>query len=381
MNLKRILVFPLLISSYLAIAQKDSVKYEYILDDPYDIPSVSIYLNPTSFQMSGLNLINAGFSVGTKASIKDLITFEVDYSSALYFDWNYFNKAIQQDFVHPDVAGVSLNQDFKRASQFQANIGVVISDKVRTEKVNIPLRSATNGVIILTHVLPLDFSRRRTISARAGVCQFTTKFSPSNWSVDDNYWAADDGTKFYSSGDIGYPDVDYDDSYSFTKSTPTDPAGERLFSEWSSQLNVTAVTAGFNISSISNLIVNTDYGIRKHTGMSQFYVDFMYAPLMSTTDILFFESDTSLESNIGTTTKLYNVEGDGPNQIKLNPFGFRMGYYSQSIAKSQLKKYEDNESMRRLFNLGFKGEIGVLPGPGFRNFYFNMGLMWPIFSF
>lgn len=364
------------------LSQGDSVRYRFLFNDPYDIPNYSIYLSPVSMQMGGMNLINTGPALGFNVTIEDLITVEGEGMYSAYFDYNHFTKSIQEDYDHLDVDGESINQDFLPGTMLQGSVGLIVSDQSRTDVTNVALASSQTGNIIVTTVMPVDVVTRRLITVRGGAMWYTMKYTPG-FLADDYYLEAADGTQFYQTGHVSYSDVDYVENQwdIYWDRTEVLPDDDFSLAGWSTQISAVVATAGFTVTKIRNMAVETDFGKRAQRAKSWFYMDLMYGVSMQATPIQFYESDVTNPSGIGTNVEEYDVTGTGENNIDLFPFGLRMGFAGQGLAKSQMSNYAEKDELSRLFNFGYKMEAGLLPGPRFRTFYFSLGLNWPLVSF
>jgi len=378
-NSSLICLFGILISIPV-FSQNDSVRYHYILDDPYQAANWSFYLTPVDFRMSALNIIGVGLGVGVDGSVTEKIKLRVEYFRAI-FDINSYQDAIQQEYVHLDFPSVSIDQKFKPLSSFELGTGYVISDKSRTEKINIALASSQTGNLIITKVIPIDHERRRVQIIRGGVMQYTSKYNLYQ-SAEGSFIEANDGTRFHSFGGISYTDVDYkpeqyNEDWDKTPVESPDSFGEK---DWNTQFTGTTAYIGFSSSTIRNLVVKTDYGIRGSRSKSTVYADLMVGLNLQVDPITFFTSDTLNPSNIGVTSKEFIIDWNGSNAVQMIPVGFRLGFEAQGIAPGKSRKFEDTESTSRLFSLKYKMEVGMLPGPRLKTFFFNVGISWPVFN-
>ncbi|MFM2224967.1 MAG: hypothetical protein RJA07_1169 [Bacteroidota bacterium] len=108
---------------------------------------------------------------------------------------------------------------------------------------------------------------------------------------------------------------------------------------------------GISKTNIFKYLIDTKYGKRGGEASRSIYLDCFVAPTLSI-------AESSL------------------------PIGFRVGFEGHSIYPSKIIKWSKaDEETTHLFNIGYKFELGMLPGISGKGFYGQMGFYFPMINF
>ncbi len=146
---------------------------------------------------------------------------------------------------------------------------------------------------------------------------------------------------------------------------------------WITNVQTSGFSLGISRDVIRNLIIDVEgFGQRAKQNKKTFYADILYANV-KVDNIVFFGSNpnaTVFGEEIGTEVKQFNIAGEGEHKIETNNFGFRVGFESRGIGATKIIPWSEQNELSKVFNLGYKTEIGINPGIKGKGFYFLLGL-------
>jgi hypothetical protein len=297
-TMKKLLYISLFALSALANLKGQTVSYRITEDDPHDIKNLTIAVDPMFVDANFQNGYSAGWGLRAEYTYGKKITASFDFRNA--FGTNGFD---------PD------SNNTRNYSAFEGKIGYVLSDKSRSTNFRIILSQSSYSSGGYTYTSTKSFmcpgTARNSVVFNAGIVQINNNFK--------------------------YGDSANNAGFTFKSSSRTVKTGDSLwkaynFSNKYGGFSMISLTAGFTFRKIHNLFVDVDgYGPRANSVFSDFYIDFMFAPVM--------------------TMKNYKYDRSGENfdvkAEKKRAIGWRMGWF-----------------IRRPKNQGFsqKFEFGQRPG-------------------
>lgn len=377
---------------------EDTIRFQILKDSPHTIPKTTIKLTPVSMNVSMLNIFAIGYEVGFKTSLfRDKLSLGANYFSCLpngLYDYNYKNSDgfNNGSAVH---IGSSVTQAAKQSlvptSSIDAHIGYTIKDETKGVKLNLAIKSSyiTSNLIQVVYITPTA-NLRRLIKINGGVKSYSTQVnifnSNSISSGQDDYILANDGTKFYDSG-ISYADIDYE-----KYKNQFDPEYYKSNTGglgWVTQMKVNALYLGISRTKIFNYLIDTKYGKRGKESSNTFYFDAFYAPSISIDPITYFASNSEVtpdpytnyvptDAYIGTSKKKFFVDGGKSKSVQFTPYGFRLGFEAHAVNPLKIFKWANAEfEENKIFTLGYKWEVGMLPSLKNKGFYSQLSIFFP----
>ena len=322
--MKNIYVFILFFTTVFSSVFSQNVTYKITKDDPSDIKNFSASLDPLFTDVNGMNGVSAGW--GLRAE--------------------YLNNRLLGSFDFRNGFGTfGYDPDDKNTQNYlavEAKAGFVLSDRKYSKNFRIILssRSYTSGGYTYTNTkyFMCPGTTRSIVVFNAGIYQFNNNFKYKNNAKADSS-AVDD--------------------ILFEKDGKQVRRGDSIWTSWEMDkkyggFSSFAVTGGFTFRTIHNLFVNVDgWGPRSNSILSDFYIDGMFAPIISLHDYTFTSNGEK-----------WKVTAEGKRS-----FGWRAGWF-----------------IRRPSSQGFsqKIEFGQRPGVKTENylaacyFLYTFGLYIPL---
>lgn len=238
-----------------AFAQKDTIIYTMINNNPRDIPHTSISLSPVNLVFGVFNPVVAGYEIGFKTAFENekyTISALYDGCYGNYFDfttYSHYNDgwttALNSDATSPRNSSKSIQADLKAYNSLEVKFGYAFKEITDNESSSIEIYTLGNT----TYYINASVTERRILKLNLGYKSYNSGVNifSTNKSQEDLFYEATDGTKFYQN-DIKYGDVDYQnvDPYSGI-------GGEGQ--GWNTQLDVKSIFVGISKTKIANYII------------------------------------------------------------------------------------------------------------------------------
>ncbi len=355
-------------------AQKDTIYYEEVRDEPYEIPNLYLSIVPLNINYCGNFHIN--FGANFQWNIIKQLSLRGNFGMQYPIDLdNLFgsNKLVSQEFNYA-------NTNFRN---FEIGLDFAFSDNVRTEDGTVLIKSnrasVGNVTLITNHVIQTKVQHRRINKIRLGVMQYMLNFYSQNARITTT-----DGTIFNADdlfGGVKYPGVVYDSLLSSEGAIGS--YNENQYSEINSnmktQQKISIAYLGFSVNNIKNKVIKVqDFGLRGIVSYTSFYCDLMFGK-GALSPFQFFGSYTNANiygEEIGTNLIEYNIDLE-KSDLKFNPVGLRLGYSIKRPLFSKLPNGFENKTTRveRPVYLSYFLEAGLMPSYGIkRGIFLSAGL-------
>lgn len=317
-----------------------SISYTYVRNDPFDMKNFSGSIDPFFIDINGLNSYAFGWGLRGEYMMGKRLMFNGD--ARMGFGTNLFKKS---------------NNNTLNYFYLEGGIGLILMNKTHNRNLPIILSQSTSGNVRTTVSIRggVPAKVRTIIALHGGFFQYTNSFKLDGKGISDslltfNSMTMRDASKT-NSGVFTHSFVETAGTTTrVANATPVDMVGA---------MAITSLYGGFNFRSIRNLVIDVDgYGIRSNVGLSDFFIDVMFAPVVA------------MKNFKGADGNTYDVK-----YTDKTPFGWRIGQFVRH-PKEQ--------------GFSFKWEFGSRPGfkaakssnvpINWRNAYFMMtcGLYIPL---
>lgn len=239
--MKTILSFIFIALTTATMAQE--VNYRIISDDPENIKAFSLSLEPMYCDLSGTN-IHLGYSVRADLLILRRMELRADFRRA-YLDIN--GQETDKSYYHP-------KNDAKMAIYGEAGVSLFLTDRLKKTNAKLVLSSRSDGSYTYTKYIMVPATKRKMWGVRGGIYNNRLAYEMDG---TDSFFVMKD---------------DQDNEVPATDNTVT-------------MMNTTSLYGGLHWKSIVDLVATTDYGTRKAGGMVDFYIDFLFAPVVVFGDV------------------------------------------------------------------------------------------------
>lgn len=314
-----------------ALLSAQSVSYKTTLDDPYDIKNLCISLDPFYGEFWGTNS-GLGFGVRADLYFRKILTFNFDLRRA-YMDLN----AVE----HADASLPQPLDDLKKLLYLDAGgqFSFLDRSKDRDLKVVLSSSSSSSGRYTTTHTkyIKVPGTLRKIKQLRFGLMTMRSAIDISD--------GTNDGSNFKAQGTVNPTDTFSFGSFGRTVD------GSATYSGYT-MMFYSAVYAGLGAKRITNLQVETDLGKKSNALCTDWYLDVVYAPILTFADVF------------TTGGKQWTISNEDITRI-----GWRFGVAVRSSSRSYLS-YRTEFGSRP----GFKGGEGILNA----NFYLMFTAGWTI---
>ena len=298
-----------------------SVTWDVIKDDPFDTKNFTFAIDPFFVEVNGHNNAKkngAGYAFGWGMRAEHMMgkVLLMNFDTRFAFGTNGYRKS---------------NENTRNYFNMEGGVGLIFSNRTRRRNVPIILSQSTSGntrtTVSIRGGVPANV--RKIVALRAGFQQYTNTLGYESKGLADSLltFSAAGTTATFKQASTGTTSA----VFTYTETAPTGTTAITLPMEKLGGIAITSLYAGFQFRTIRNLIIDVSgYGIRSNIIYSDFYIDFMFAPIVAIKDF---------KNNDGTK---YEVRYE-----KKTPFGWRLGWF--------LRKPKDQ---------GFsqKFEIGSRPG-------------------
>lgn len=363
-------LFLIIILSGSLYAQKDTVSYSVLEDNPYQISHVNLFVSPLYMKMDPTTYLSLGVEGGASIRIGKKV------EASLLYQYSYLNLgSLMSDISSYGYDDLEAIKQQVPLSWAEVGVSWVFSDKVRKQPHYMNLHTQQTNQLIIYNVLSITSDLRRLQKVRGGVIHATNMewMFPLLSSDAEQRYITTDGLEI-ASDEVVFPEIDYLNLWSYEGSSYKN---ENPYSDLMVNPAIPSTSNLIYIGYASEKIINTlidveNHGIRSKRGSSEFFVDLIvgkvnYAPFE------FYTANTSAvnyNDEVSNETKLYELDED-LSGIKANNFGFRMGWMIKSPAFSNLIKWEEKvNSDQRLMYPYFRTSFGMLPTMRLSNSYF-----------
>lgn len=372
-------VISLLVFTSVTIAQNDTIKYENVIDDPFDIPKLYVNISPLVYSASS----NMNFSFGLKSefNIKD----KVNIRENVEIQYPYASMLCLLDLMDSEYYKYKLTNE----QLFDVGFDITLSDKIR--EINSPITISATGsyygnvTVIHSNYIQVSMKHRKLNRLRFGGIKRVSNYTigekdeiyTTNGTIFNNQ--ASDESYSFESGNIIYPDIQYDSLYAYEGD---DYYNTYLYSEENGTVRTKAdfigVYIGYSATNVYKKIIDVkDYGLRGIVTYKTFYVDGMFGK-STLSPFMFMESNPSatiIGDEIGNELIAYTIDTEA-SDLKPNMFGFRMGWAYHYPMKSKKSEFEVRSKVaERPAYFTFYHEFGLYPGYGIlQNLYYKIGL-------
>lgn len=283
-----------------ALTRAQSISYNYVRNDPYNIKNLTFSIDPFFIDVNGHN----GYAFGWGARAEHMMgkRLLLNFDMRTGFGTNLYRKS---------------NKNTRNYFAMEGGLGLILSNKMKMRNLRIVLSESTSGNVKTTTTISggVPAKCRLIVALRGGFMQYTNTLDYKN--LDDSLLTV--GGKPYAQAKS---DRVFVDSVSGPARVEVPQVGG---------IAMVAFYGGFQFRKIWDLVIDVSgYGQRSNMRYSDFYIDVMFAPLVGIKDF---------KNTDGTK---YNVKYNGISHI-----GYRMGWF--------IRKPKDQ-------GFSFKFEVGSRPG-------------------
>lgn len=379
-------VISLFVITSITIAQNDTIRYENVIDDPFDIPNLYINISPLIYSASSnMNFcfgLKSEFNIKDKVNIRENVEIQYPYASMLYL----LDLMDLGEYIYE-----LSNEQF-----FDVGFDITLSDKVRD--INAPITISATGssygnvTVIHSNYIQASMQHRKLDRIRFGGIKRASNYTinakkeilTTNGTIFNNQ--EDDQSYSFESGNVIYPDIQYESLYEYEGS---DYYNTYLYSDANGIVRTKAdfigVYIGYSSTNIYKKIIDVkDYGLRGIVTYKTFYADGMFGK-STLSPFMFMESNpnaTIKGDEIGDELISYTIDTEASG-LKPNMFGFRMGWAYHYPMKSKKAEFEVKSKVaERPAYFTLYHEFGLYPGYGIlQNLYYKIGLNIEINAF
>lgn len=256
------------------------IKYDVTEDDPYDIKPFSVHVDP--FYVDGhVSDITIGFGLRADALLFKKIEARLDFRKA-YLDINARGNSANNTL--PEA-----KNGLKKHTFFEAGGTLFLSDRTRKRNLKITLSRSSSGNYTYERYFMAPGTKRKMFGVRGGVYFLSTAITPEG-DGEARFTMVNNANRDQKVKIGGYgTSVDGSDIY-----------------EASTMMRTATVYAGLHFKSVTNFSVNvTDWGGRTHSGYLDYFVDVLFAPVVSLQDVKTAGGQTwTLEPDNGVIKRL-----------------------------------------------------------------------------
>lgn len=375
--MKQICITLFFVVSNLLSPAQDKFRYKILSDDPYSVPKFHLTLSPVFANISQQNFVVSGFMIQARGTIINRLVLEYLYSRAYSSEFVSFNalnskKTANISIKHPKQISLEYEQRFSAFYNFEFGIGIIINTKTKKRRRVIQLANRDTDFSFSNTTSRILTSERQRIIVRAGYYEYRNLINISE-STDYQYVLTEKGDRLYYDG-LQFNNIDYSSlednykNYSYSK----------IPGDWLSNITANSIYAGVEIELVNNIAIILSKNLRRKANrrISRIYGDVFFNSKITAQSFEYFNSNpsaTMYRDEVGTELTSYTAKiGNYKNEININNFGFRVGFERIGNTPTSFQKSEIFFS--KIYNLGYKLELGLLPGV--KN---NLFGLWTIF--
>jgi|GEM_PF-1559328 len=319
-----------LIAMNTAYTKAQSITYNYLRNDPYNIKNLSFSIDPLFIDMNGHNGYSFGWGCRAEHMMGKRLLANFDMRTG--FGTNLYRKS---------------NKNTRNYFAMEGGLGLILSNKMKIKNLRIVLSESTSGNIKTTTTIAggVPAKCRTIVALRGGFIQYTNTLDYKN--LDDSLLTV--GGKPYAQA---VNDRVFVDSVSSSTRVDVPQIGG---------IAMASFYAGFQFRHIWDLVIDVSgYGQRANIRYSDFYIDVMFAPLVGIKDF---------KNTDGTK---YDVKYNG-----ISHFGYRLGWFfrkpkdqgfswkfelgSRPGFKAPKDKYINNKNLYAMLTFGLYIPLKIKP--------------------
>lgn len=252
-------IYSLGLSALMFVAVKtsaQSVTYNYIKNNPYDIKNLSFAIDPLFVDFNGHN----GYAFGWGARLEHMMgkTLLLNYDMKTGFGTKDYRKS---------------NDNTRNYFNMEGGLGLIFVNKERNVNCKIVLSSSTSGNYRYTKYITVPAKSRLLVALRGGFVQYTNTLNYKNLS-----------DSLLTFNGKSYKEAKAAGSYVFTD-TINKVNGQNAIVDQIGGIAFTSIYGGIQFRTIRDLVLDVDgYGYRSNSRYSDFFIDVMFAPVLSIKD-------------------------------------------------------------------------------------------------
>lgn len=246
------------------MTKAQDVNYKILTDDTYGLKNASVCLDPFYADTWGTN-VTLGFDVRADYMLINIASFNAEFRNA-YLDMNARD--------HFDGSLPMAKNGLKKMKYLELGGAFNLVDKTRDASLKVVLSSTSytvgNTRYTNTKYIMVPGQRRTILQVRGGLTTSTTAIDMGDEDeIAPNFKATAKGdTTSFVFGSFG-EDVD----------------GSAIYGGYT-MMRMVNLHAGFSLKRITNLIISTDnYGNRSNASLNDLYLDVLFAPVVSFSDV------------------------------------------------------------------------------------------------
>lgn len=287
-------------------ANAQDVHYKVVSDDPRDLKNCAIYLEPFYLDFSGVNM-HMGWNLKAEASPLKRTTFTFEFRKPYKKDLDFKAKEVYDANIPAPGNGL------KSATYMEGGLTWFFRDKNKNRSLKVILSQTRSGDYEITRYINVPGTKRKMWGLKGGAYVYTT------------------ATQFVSEQDSMFTLKTKDGKEQLTMGDNL--TGGQTLNEFGTMLRTVVISGGLHWRSMTDLWISSDYGTRGNSGLKDFYIDALFAPVLNFADV---------KTPDGKEWELDFADG------VVKRLGFRMGWSGRS----------------RMNDVGmcYKFELGARPG-------------------
>jgi hypothetical protein len=377
MNHKLLLFIIVIVIAYSASAQKDTIHYNILKDDPYELAMINLELSPLVTHYDYASYLVLGFSAGVSATLFDKVDLHSNYTME-YFN---LNKVLMNDGISDIMNGYeglnNIEYNPQSVSWFEIGASIRLSDQMRNEEHYLTVHSQQTGNIIINNVINIESKYRKIKKLRGGFIQTKTNenyLTLLSYKEDLKIYANYDDSKgaLFNAKGVTYDEINYTqlfDPYYDGISTPDEyDYNENEYSNINAAITVpysaNIYYFGYGSEKIMNAIIDIEgHGKRYKRFRIERYIDILYgAPEYGS--FSFYKPDvnaTYYEKEVLNESVDYNIDFE-KSGFTMRNFGFRVGVNVHSVPVSKYNTWEERaKADQHLIYGASRFSLGMLP--------------------
>jgi hypothetical protein len=306
----------IILNSTNLLAQK--VNYTILKDNPSDVPKLHLMISPIYLSMSKMSLAEAGFGFGAHYDLNDKMGFSAFFHKPYIpsASVSYHSTVVNNPVINLD------DNNFSKPKFLDLTYRFCFVDTESKGSTNITLSSNSSGKKTYTSSIMVKATNRKKLTARSGVFHY-------NGFYNSRAHGKATGTNAING---------------FTLRAEDGSILEHSYHKVGLSFSSLSIYGGISMQKINNVLIKTDkFGIKGKQLIHDVYFDFLYAPLISTEELVY-------------NNQSYNILGREDNMLHKMQLGWRLGWEMIRLGKA--------------LDMGMKVEVGSRPGIN------GLGLFW-----
>ena len=313
-----------------ALTRAQSITYNYVRNDPYNIKNLTFSIDPFFVDVNGHNGYSFGWGARAEYMMGKRLLANFDMRTG--FGTNLYRKS---------------NENTRNYFAMEAGLGLIFVNKLKSKNLRIVLSESTSGNVKTTTTIGggVPAKVRTIVALRGGFMQYTNTLDYKN--LNDSLLTLN-----------GMPYAQAKNDRVFVDSTS---GTARLDIPQVGGIAMVAFYGGLQFRKIWDLVVDVSgYGQRGNSRYSDFYMDVMFAPVISIKD---FKNSSGQK---------YDVKYNGVSHL-----GYRIGWFfrkpkdqgfslklelgSRPGFKAPKDKYINNRNLYAMITFGLYIPLKVKP--------------------